>query len=740
MSAPLANCGEIFDEKYEIISILGAGGMGSVFKARQLGLERIVAIKILDQSLIADEDAVARFEREGKSISLLHHNHIAAFYSYGVFKDTPYIAMEYLQGRALNVVLTELPEGAMEWRRAIAIARQVCDAMHYAHEMGIIHRDLKPNNIVLEDNPHPDYVKVVDFGLAKFVEVTESGKQKLTQTGALIGSVDYLSPEQSMGLNADERSDIYSLACTLFQMLTGSLPFESDNPVGMIHKHAHERTPLVTEVSALKFPVGLELVIGKAMEKSAEDRYQSMRDFEKDLGRVAEGKGSELEIKLTQAKAEKKKTQLLIPAAISILLVLLGSLCYWYFETDAGRSLQIRTDLKGADSSKKALFWLQQANRFDSQSRPISADLVRVEVRKAITDETKNPYAAARIYNQMAADCKAKGDDSAAARWGLSCLQYFHDVGRPPDSISNSDLSDFNLQLETAAKFAFMNPAKFTKKQAVYLIDLLHSLSGLRGSPNPNLAKLACRASKDSRLPPNKRLNDSVAFELELMNNNPKFTEEVLSLAEPAIDCAYHVDGPNSARLVRIYARLTYSLSTNAKTREKAKFYLRKALETTARCNHNENENLLEALNIASHAASKLGMQAVYEEIAEKGLSIACSSCSDCWNCIDSTLRIGKAFYEGKKFQKAFNKLEEGYGKIRALGIVHDEQLRTRMDNLCDFLIPLHDSAVALHQETKALAILNQNLDYFRAAGPDGNIGAIQTETLIKRLGGSPKH
>lgn len=738
MSAPLASCGEIFDEKYEIISILGAGGMGSVFKARQVGLERIVAIKILDQSLIADEDAVARFEREGKSISLLHHNHIAAFYSYGVFKGTPYIAMEYLQGRALNHVLNELPDGTgMEWKRAIAIARQVCEAMQCAHERGIIHRDLKPSNIVLEDNPEPDYVKVVDFGLAKFVEVTESGKQKLTQTGALIGSVDYLSPEQSKGLNADERSDIYSLACTLFQMLTGKLPFESDNPVGMIHKHAHERTPLITEVCAGKFPPGLEMVIGKAMEKSAEDRYPSMQDFEKDLARVAEGKGSELEIKLTQLPITKKKNSLIIPAALTLLLVPTGSLAYWYFETDAGRSLQIRGDLKGSNSTNKALFWLQQADKFDSQSKPISADLVRVEVRKAITDQTGNPYAAAHLYNMMAASCQAKGELKSAARWGLSCLQYFKDLGKPAESITDNNLREFNKEIETAASFALKNPTKYTKKQAVYLTEFAKSLSGFRATPKGNLAALAYKASSDSHLPPNRRLNEVLTFELELMNPAHKFTNEVLILAEPAIDTVSQTDGPNSERLARLYARLSYSLA-DSEYKAKSRQYLNYSLEVASKCDAHDNENLLESYKLATQAASKLGLHSKQEQIARKTIDMTCASTKDCWDCGCSTLILGKALYESKKYEQAFDTLDEGFRIIRGLEIVHDDGLRAKADQLCDFLIPLHDAAKATNQEKKGLAIFNQNLSYFRQVGPDGKIGASQTETLINSLGGVP--
>lgn len=214
--------GTIIDDRFEITASVGDGGMGSVFRARQIGLNREVALKLLHSSLIGDADSRARFEREGKVLSAMSHPGLPVFYHFGLWNSVfPYIAMEFLEGVSLRSLIDE--RGKLPWSQVLEIGLQATAGMTASHAHGIIHRDLKPNNIMLVETSttHPQ-VKIVDFGLAGFCE--KQHEQKLTNTGLLIGSVHYMSPEQCVGKRADQRSDIYSLGCVLYEALAGSPP------------------------------------------------------------------------------------------------------------------------------------------------------------------------------------------------------------------------------------------------------------------------------------------------------------------------------------------------------------------------------------------------------------------------------------------------------------------------------------------------------------------------------------
>lgn len=264
---------DVIDDRYRIISTLGTGGMGTVFKAQQLDVSRIVAIKVMHESELHDEESQKRFFRECKLLSKLSHFNIMNIYGITLSSDgAPLAICEYLDGVTLRA---ELQKGPLEWRRSVRIAVQVCDAMNYAHNEGILHRDLKPENLMLLSLPEPDHVKVMDFGLSRLLDVSNS--QKLTRTGLLIGSPHYMSPEQSLG-KADNRSDIYALACIVFEMLTGEKLFDADTAIGVMYLQANasaaDRLKLVKNC-----PVSLIGCLQKALEKDALKRYQSMDEF-----------------------------------------------------------------------------------------------------------------------------------------------------------------------------------------------------------------------------------------------------------------------------------------------------------------------------------------------------------------------------------------------------------------------------------------------------------------------------
>lgn len=285
----LPKVGEIFQERYLIRSQLGSGGMGTVYRAKQLDANREVALKLLRQEGLEDEETVKRFYREFKMLSRLEHEHILTIYGMALDKDnTPYAICEYIEGRSLRKVLNE--SGAMPWQRVTNIVLQVCAAMQYAHEHGIVHRDLKPDNIMILETPEPDTVKIIDFGLSK----TSPGQlesQKLTKTGQLIGSAHYMSPEQ-IKQPADARSDIYSLGCIIFEMLSGEYLFDADASIGIIYKHGSEDPRPRINAIKQKLPLGLLKTMEKALAKHPEQRQQSMQEISQEISDLLKDPGT----------------------------------------------------------------------------------------------------------------------------------------------------------------------------------------------------------------------------------------------------------------------------------------------------------------------------------------------------------------------------------------------------------------------------------------------------------------
>ena len=228
-------------DQFVIEEVLGSGGMGSVYRARQLSVERDVAIKILHPELATNPDAVRRFRREARVSSELEHPNIVRVYLFGQLpgEDSLYLVMQYLDGHPLSDVVRR--EGALELTRALHIATQVCDGIGDAHAHGVVHRDVKPENVLLIQRAgDPDFVKVLDFGIARFLE----GEQTVaTQSGLIFGTARYISPEGASGEPTDARSDVYSIAVLAYQLLSGRTPFDSKSPVSLLMKHLHEPAP-----------------------------------------------------------------------------------------------------------------------------------------------------------------------------------------------------------------------------------------------------------------------------------------------------------------------------------------------------------------------------------------------------------------------------------------------------------------------------------------------------------------
>jgi eukaryotic-like serine/threonine-protein kinase len=307
--------GQVVADRYHVVKKLGEGGMGQVYLAEHVKMGRRSAIKVMNPSMVHDPDAVARFNREASNASRITHPNVCAIYDFG---ETPdgliYLAMEFIEGEPLTDLLER--EGALPLARAAGVFRQTADALQAAHDLGIVHRDLKPDNIMLTRRKGGgDTVKVVDFGIAKAVGGDESG-QKVTKTGLVIGTPEFMSPEQLSGDTLDGRSDLYSLALVLYRMLTGKLPFEATTvQETMIKRLTDEPTTLADARPDLTFPPGLQPVLDTALARTPAERYQSVAKFAADIGAITggarPGTGS-----VPQARGDSEaKTQLLDASA-----------------------------------------------------------------------------------------------------------------------------------------------------------------------------------------------------------------------------------------------------------------------------------------------------------------------------------------------------------------------------------------------------------------------------------------
>jgi serine/threonine protein kinase len=286
--------GRTLDEKYLLEEKLGVGGMGTVYRARHLLIDRPVAVKVLNQRFVEDEAAKARFRREAKAAGRLRHTNAVGVTDFGQTSDGyVYIVMELLEGKTLRDLLAH--DAPLDLAHAVSIMLQVSSAVAAAHEAGIIHRDLKPANIFIVQHANvPTVVKVLDFGIAKLAadSLDEDDRQTLTQVGAMIGTPRYMSPEQCNGSPLTPAADVYSLGVILYEMLTGTVPFSGTSPLAIAMRHSTE-VPRPPSEFVAAIPPTLEHVVLHALEKRAEDRPQDASAFREELFDTAERLGLE---------------------------------------------------------------------------------------------------------------------------------------------------------------------------------------------------------------------------------------------------------------------------------------------------------------------------------------------------------------------------------------------------------------------------------------------------------------
>ena len=279
---PDALVGTVLAGRYRILQKLGEGAMGAVYLGEHLRMGRPDAIKVLRDGLATDREAIARFTRGARNVAAVHHPNVCTVYDYGDTQDgLPFLAMEFIPGESLKEMLDR--EGRLPLDRAVHIAVQVAGALQAAHDAEIVHRDLKPANImIMRARDDSDAVRVVDFDIAKGARDGE--ESELTRLGFVVGTPEYMSPEQLMGERLDGRSDLYSLALVLFRMLTGTLPFRADSAQElMIQRLTVTPLPLADALPGAAFPAGLEPVLQRARSRRAVDRHAGAAEFARDL-------------------------------------------------------------------------------------------------------------------------------------------------------------------------------------------------------------------------------------------------------------------------------------------------------------------------------------------------------------------------------------------------------------------------------------------------------------------------
>lgn len=316
-----ADAQAILNDKFEILELLGQGGMGTVFKAREIATGTIFAVKLLSPALLQHEESRKRFEREAKASMQIQDANVAAVYSYGIgANETPYLVMDFLEGKTLDQLLKETPK--LDYKRVINLSIQICDGLEQAHSRGVVHRDLKPSNIMITTPaPGVEFAKIFDFGIAKVMpgQAIDLTVGDMTRTGDICGSPLYMAPEQVQDNNVDQRSDLHALGCIMYKALTGVHPFEGKNVLDTVAKIlTSEARPLSLVTPATNVPDSLSYAVEKCLNKSPSMRYSSAAEIRADLEKIRDGETLKIP-ETTEARKARKARNYRVAALLGIV-------------------------------------------------------------------------------------------------------------------------------------------------------------------------------------------------------------------------------------------------------------------------------------------------------------------------------------------------------------------------------------------------------------------------------------
>jgi len=326
--------GSIVDGRYKILSLIGQGGMGTVYLCEHIYLGTRLALKVLDAENISST-GIRRFQQEAKLIVSIEHENIVTVHDFGVIADRyPFFTMDYLEGESLAAVLAK--KGTFTTAEALPIVKGICAGLSHAHAHGVVHRDIKPSNIMIiddTDNSENKRVCLVDFGIAKLSTANHTEEQSLTRTGEVFGSPLYMSPEQCAGEPVDERADIYSLGCVLFEMLSGTPPFLGATAfTTMVQHYTREKPPSLKEATlGREFPQEIENIVAKMLNKEVDHRYQNLTSVIQDLGDMEHGKQPRHLGTTSRAKSQKSSQDKIpiIFGALTAVTLAFAMLLFW---------------------------------------------------------------------------------------------------------------------------------------------------------------------------------------------------------------------------------------------------------------------------------------------------------------------------------------------------------------------------------------------------------------------------
>lgn len=493
----ILNPGDIFHSRYEIVSRLGEGGVGTVYLAIQQDSGREVAIKLLHADALESEKDRARFLREFKILAKLSHEHIIEFYSAALAdEDIPYAVCEYIKGKHLLSLIQA--EQKLSWERTWKIMEQVCAAMQYAHENGIVHRDLKPENIMLLDEPQADWVKVLDFGFAHVASPTQT-MQRLTATGIIVGTVCYMSPEQCQSIKVDGRSDIYSLACIIYECLSGKLLFQAMNPLDVVRMHIKDDpSPAILGLRS-QVPDELINVLLKALSKDRSARYKTMNEFSAALKGIIENP-RRVSSKLA-FRAKKNNSNLLIAGVSVVVLLMVSALIFLYVQggaPEAGRAKAEKSYLDGLSSRQNpdALFAkgesLYKQGKFE-EALPYLENAFKIKQERK-QQKYKAAILVCRTYYALGKKDRAgfaavDAMEAAKKQFGPSSKEYVEALRMRAISLSNEYKQESKAAVKEALQILSESQAPADLQLAELLSLYIRLLIDDRSVPNgPELA------------------------------------------------------------------------------------------------------------------------------------------------------------------------------------------------------------------------------------------------------------
>ncbi|HEY9679169.1 MAG TPA: serine/threonine-protein kinase [Drouetiella sp.] len=535
--------GTIIADRYELLSLAGRGGMSAVYKARHILTHKVVALKLMLPHLLTDDNAVRRFQQEARAASRLNHPNAISTQDMGLNSDgQPFLTMEYLDGRSLADEIRFNKK--IKPKRCLHIFTQVCAALAHAHEEKIIHRDLKPSNVMLIDQDEDsDFVKVVDFGIAKIISDGGADSLKLTTTGDVFGSPLYMSPEQCLGNKLDIRSDVYSMGCLMFESLTGSVPHEGKNVLETMFKHTNLAAPTLSSIDADPRTIyALDQILQKCLAKLPEQRYQTMLALKKDLENVAQAdkKGLKIAAQIGMGAADKgrqfdnrliafsskKLFWIGAPLLMVLSVVVLGFAYYWISTSgDPGpndRNLVLNREVFRSENMARL------ASNIEKQSKD-SSDSVMKESFEKLGLENDNHQLYLDIFSQM---LRAKESDVPQSfyykmmRSGFyftKNMDYEHAIKAFNLAIETAQRNGFTNQIDNARMHAAMANCMLSMGNAESKDDVAKESSQISALEN---ARLAYKEFADSNQSKDATVTALLGTLLELCSAHPEKFEE----------------------------------------------------------------------------------------------------------------------------------------------------------------------------------------------------------------------